>query len=348
MRPDSHESTDNLPRFRAGTDHVESWFVRANDPLSARAVWLKATVLTTAAGTSLSQAWFSVFDGDRTDGFCLDVPLAAARFDGGAGRLDAEVGPLTLALDADGGASAGELGSPTGRVGWDLRWDRHPGRPGSPMSLLPSPRLVDAPFPKNKLLTPLPVAAFAGTVTWNGETWDLGSWVGMQGHNWGSSHSPEYAWGQCVFAAAADGTPSAVLEAASGRIPLGRGQSPLISMLVVRRGEEEYRFDRILDLWRQRPELDFPRWSLRMRGSSGEAHLEMRSPTTSMVCLAYRNPARATSYCLNSKTASVRLRLAPRNGPGFELRSEHGGALEFLRAAPVPEVPLVPAEAAAG
>jgi hypothetical protein len=113
-------------------------------------------------------------------------------------------------------------------------------------------------------------------------------------------------------------------------------------MLVVRTRSREYRFDRILDLWRQRPEQHFPRWSLGMKGPDGRAHLGMRSPTNSMVCLAYPNPARATSYCLNSKTASVQLRLLPKDGSMVELRSEHGGALEFLRPQPEPTVqPIV-------
>lgn len=329
---------DNLPRFRVGTDHVESWFVRANDPASARAVWLKATVLTRADGTSLSQAWFSIFDDDRTEGFRLDVPLAGATFDGDPSGFRAEVGPLTLRLDADSGASAGRLGSGSGGVSWDLAFTRVPGPLGRPMCLLPTPRLVDAPFPRNKLLTPFPVATFAGTVTWGPDTWDLSDWIGMQGHNWGSSHSPEYAWGQCVFTGSAEGRPVAVVEGASGRIALGRKASPLLSMLVIRRSGDEYRFDRVVDLWRQRPALDFPRWSLQMAGRDGQAHLEMRGRTGAMVCLGYQNPARPTSYCLNSKTASVRLTVRPRRGSAFELRSEHAGALEFLTAEPVDEV----------
>ena len=236
-------NADNRPRFRLGTDHVESWFVRANDPASPRAVWVKATVLTKADGSSLSQAWCSLFDGDRTRAYRLDVPLAGATFDDGPAGLRAEVGPMTLGLAADAGASGGELGSGAGGVRWDLGFDRVPGPLGRPMSLLPTQRLVDAPFPKNKLLTPFPLATFAGTVTWDDESWDLGGWTGMQGHNWGTAHSPEYAWGQCVFADPA-GSPVAVVEGASGRIELGRRLSPLLSMLVVRSGDREYRFDR--------------------------------------------------------------------------------------------------------
>ena len=328
---------DNAPRFRTGTDHVESWFVRANDPAAPRALWLKATVLTRADGSSLAQAWCSVFDGDRTAGFRHDVPLEDAAFASPATGLESRVGPLRLVLGDGGGASTGELVSAAGRVSWDLTFSSDPGELGDPMCLLPSRRLLDARLPRNKLLTPVPVATFGGRLVWDDETWDLADWVGMQGHNWGDAHSPEYAWGQCVFLDGS-GTPSAVVEGASGRIELGGRLSPLLSMLVVRRGGREYRFDRVVDLWRQRPDLAFPRWSLRMRGRDGEATLEMVARPEAMVCLGYQNPARPLSHCLNSKTARVRLEVRPRGGAAFELTSEHGGALEFLQADPEPRV----------
>ena len=54
-------------------------------------------------------------------------------------------------------------------MSWDLSFVRRAGPLGAPMSLFPSARLVDAPFPKNKLLTPFPVADFTGGLTWDGE-----------------------------------------------------------------------------------------------------------------------------------------------------------------------------------
>lgn len=303
-------TADNRPRFEVGTDHVESWFVRANDPTSPRAVWLKRTILARRDGSSLTEAWCSVFDGTRTAAFRA------------AGELD-------LGLTDDGGASRGHLGDVT----WDLAFRRDEGPLGEPLSLLPTARLVDAPFPRNKLLSPFPVARFSGSLTWGADTWDLAGWQGMQGHNWGAAHSPEYAWGQCLFPEA-----GALVEAASGRIELGSRTSPLFSMMVVRVGATEHRFDRIVDLWRQHPSIEFPRWTLEMRGRAGRARLEMTGDPAAMVCLGYDNPTRPRSYCLNSKTARVRLEVAPREGAPFELTSEHGGALEFLQPDESPDV----------
>lgn len=331
----------NNPRLRSGTDHVESWFVRANDPQSPRAVWIKATILTSRDGTAIAQAWCSVFDGKRTHAWCLDMPLEAARFEAHTLGQDLSLGPLSMSLTGRGGTTAGTLSDQSQTVSWDLAFSK-PASGGEPLSMLPTDRLLGSPVPSNKLVTPFPVAACLGQVRWGEEQWDLTGWHGMQGHNWGREHSPEYAWGHCVFTDARDGSPFAVLEAASGRTRVGGKVTPLISMLVIRRGEQEYRFDRVVDLWRQQPRLDFPQWSLRMRGRHGTATLHLSAEPEQMVCLAYRNPARATSYCLNSKTAAVSAHVAPVDGNAFELRSPHGGALEFLVPQPVAAVsPIV-------
>jgi hypothetical protein len=308
---------DNAPRWRAGTDHVESWFVRANHPTLPRAVWVKSTVLCRADGTTLAETWCSVFDGRRTAAF----------------RAEAVPAEPALGTSDSGGTSHGALGPPGAGVEWDLAFTRVRGSWADPICLLPSARLVDGPFPKSKLLTPFPVATFAGGLTWAGERWELDGWLGMQGHNWGAAHSPEYAWGQCLFP-----EQEAVVEAVTGRIELGRRNSPLFSMLVLRRGDDELRFDRIVDRWRQRPELDFPRWSLGIHGRDGRVELEMTGDPGAMVCLGYDNPARSRSYCLNSKTAAVRVRVEPRHGAAYELTSEYGGALEFLGPDPEPSV----------
>jgi hypothetical protein len=310
-------AADNAPRWREGTDHVESWFVRANHPSEPRAIWLKSTVLCRADGTSVPETWCSVFDGTRTAAF----------------RAPASLGEPAVRLSDLGGSSEGRLTRDTGSVEWDLGFARVPEPWGEPMNLLPSKRLVDGPFPRSKLLTPFPVLAMTGGLTWDGERWDLAGWLGMQGHNWGAAHSPEYAWAQCLFP-----EQEAVVEAVSGRIELGRWSSPLFSMMVVRRGDTELRFDGIIDRWRQRPGLAFPRYKLTMRGRDGSAHVEVTGDPAAMVCLGYDNPARPRSYCLNSKTAAVRLRVEPRGGPAYELTSPHGGALEFLGPTPEPRV----------
>jgi hypothetical protein len=205
------------------------------------------------------------------------------------------------------------------------------------MCLLPTRRLIDAPFPKNKLHTPFPLLSVSGTLRWNDRVVELDDWIGMQGHNWGTAHAPEYAWGHVVFTDV-DARPIAVAEGATARIRLGGRLSPRMSLLTVRTEERELRFDRIVDTWRQRADIAFPEWSLAMRGADGNAMLHMRGMPERMVCLGYENPDGAMSYCLNSKTAEVSLVVNPADGEGLALASPHGGALEFLQPEPEPQV----------
>lgn len=331
---------DNAPRFTPQRPSVESWFARANDPGSARALWVKATVLCRDDGSAVAEAWVSLFDGDRTIAARQTIDLSRATITNtidpvahreDVDRLNIAIAETSIGLGSQGGSLRGQIASTDGQLSWELSMDRHPTSLGAPLSLLPSRRLIDAPIPKNKLLTPFPVASFTGSVTWGEDTWNIDNWLGMQGHNWGDAHSPEYAWGQCLFTDSA-GEPVAMVEGASGRIRIGPTTSPLLSMLTVRHDDREFRFDRLVNLWRQRPKLNFPQWRLEMSNGQARADLIMRANPTRMVCLGYDNPNATRSYCLNSKTASAWLRVVPGNGESqLEFHTATGAALEFLQ-----------------
>lgn len=325
------EPAPNALRYdaRARRGHVESWFLRANDPSRPRALWLKATILATPAGESVAEAWGVVFDGEqqRTFAHRETVPLARAAFvPETQGRLGVHVGCSSFVLGGEGRA-AGELRRGEARASWDLRWTPEAGPLSEPLSLFPFRAMVDGPFPKSKLLTPHPALRFEGRLEAFGETIDVTGWRGMQGHNWGREHAFEYAWGQCLF-------DDAMVEGFTGRIRIAGRTSPRMSALVVRRGSAEYRFDRLFDFWRQEATVEARRWRVRLAGAAGEATLELDATNRPMVCLGYRNPDGRLSYCLNTKVAQVRLQVKPARGEPFELHSADGGALEFLRQAP--------------
>jgi hypothetical protein len=326
---------DNAPRHHAAQGGVESYFLRANHPSEPRALWLKATVLVPDRGRPVAEAWVAVFRPDGAFAVKETVPLEDASFSGREESVRIAVAGCAFELGPTGGRVTGELGRGDRSTRWDLAYAAVP-ELSAPMCPYPTRRMIDGGFPKSKLLTPVPCARFSGTL--DGEP--VTDWIGMQGHNWGRSHAHEYAWGQAVFTGS-DGAPHALCEGFSARIKLGPVVTPRLSALIVRRGTREYRFDRVFRAWRQRAALDGREWTLRVRGDDGEAVLAMRAETSRMVCLGYENPDGALSYCLNSKLARVVLRVNPTDGDGFECRSEHGGALEFLVRTPDPAFPHV-------
>jgi hypothetical protein len=332
--------SDEAPRFRdARGGHVESWFLRANHPTEPKAVWLKTTVLRPRSGRDeVAEAWCALFDGgsQRTWAAKATVPLGAAAF-GSSDSLDATVGECRMRSGLGGGSASGALRDSRSSVTWDLAFASVPDL-SEPLCPYPSRRLVDGRFPKFKLLTPIPVMKATGTVRWDDAVWDLSGWIGMHGHNWGREHGREYAWGQCVFTDR-NGDPSVWAEGFSGRVRMAGVTTPFVSGLVVRRGGETWRFDRLVDLWNQSARVDDMSWTLRIRGTDGDAVLSMRADPALVACLGYRDPDGSLAYCQNSKLAEVVLRVNPAGREGFEVRSRHGGALEFLRRTPDPRFP---------
>jgi hypothetical protein len=314
--------------------HVESYFVRANHPQRPLALWLKATVLAPLEGEPVAETWLIAFDGERRRTWAHKAthPLRDAAFLANGDTTQISAGTFRLSL-ADPGLAAGSLSSPDGQASFDLSWSRMPSQVGEPLALYPSRLLRTGPFPQSKLLTPFPWLKVHGSLEVFGESLRVEGWDGMQGHNWGKEHAWEYAWGQCNFPGGGK-EPDASAEGFSGRIRIGGRPSPRFSALVVRRGDREYRFDAIFDLWRQEAHLDKERWSVRFRGRDGEARWRMDAVGRPVACLGYANPDGRVSYCYNTKLADVLLEVQPRGEAAFTCRSPHGGALEFLRSRP--------------
>jgi len=332
-------ASPNRLRYAAQPGHVESYFIRANDPARPRAVWLKVTVFAPLEGEAQVESWFIFFDESRPSPVAgrETARFRAEAFTPAGGRDRASACRLTLTLGSHGSAR-GSVRAATGDAVVDLTWIPGPDAISAPLSLLRGRLLQGGPFPRSKLLTPFPALSLSGHIDVGNERVVLDGWPGMQGHNWGREHAFEYAWGQCLFPAT-EREPDTMLEGFTARVQIGGRTTPRVSCLVVQRGDRTFRFDRLFDLWRQAATLEPQRWTLRMRGTAGEARLEMDASGRPMACLGYRNPDGTTRYCENSKLARVRLQVQPRRGAAFACESAHGGALEFLRAKKDPRFP---------
>ena len=148
-------------RYRGG-GHVESWFLKANEPGGRRAIWLKTTVFARPLSADkshapvppMAEAWAIAFDRERGHiATKTSVPLASARFS--RGTLDVEVDGCELSL----GHARGAIANGTRHLGWELTVG--PQRT-APILHLPRAALYDAPFPASNM-TYLP--AILRTVT---------------------------------------------------------------------------------------------------------------------------------------------------------------------------------------
>lgn len=320
-------------RYRAKDGgHVESWFLKANEPGGRRAIWLKNTVFARSQsadrshGTvpAMAEAWAIAFDRERGHvATKTSVPLERARF--ARGTLDVEVDGCELSL----GRARGTIAGGTRRVDWDLAVG--PER-SSPILHLPKRPLYEWSVPGGKLVTPLADGRVSGSVRVDrgdgsaAEEWSVDAWPAMVGHNWGRSHPRLYAWVHCNAWDA--GGEELVFEAVSARVRMGPMLSPMGTAVFVRWKGRSWDLNARELLGRNRGSISLRRWEVTAAGQGLEVHAELSAETDDLVGLHYPNPSGAMTYCLNTKLARARLELRLPGQPPF-VATSRAAALEI-------------------
>ena len=297
-------------------DHVESYFMKLNDPSGRRALWLKATILAGQGRAPVAEAWSIAFDRQgRHVGVKQVVPHSEARFS--REHLDVRVADLEIGA----GSTRGRIVQGDRNIEWDLSFDTS----GPPLVPYPVPKMYEGPFPSQKMVTPHPDTRFSGKYSVNGQDVAVGGWRGMQGHNWGKRHTELYAWGHVNQWENAD---DLVLEGATARIKLGPILAPPMTLLCVWHGDHHYVFNDVRQLLRNRGSLTTRSWRFEAKTAEAHVHGELAADTNEMVGLHYENPNGEMTYCLNSKIAWGLLVLEPKKGPRVHARTS-AAALEI-------------------
>jgi hypothetical protein len=201
---------------RAARGHIESWFLKANDPLERssplsreradsersspfsreradsqrRALWLRWTIWAGAAEPrpALAEAWAIAFGSARGHvATKSSLPFERARFS--REDIDIDLDGCTLTPRA----ARGRVESGGRSIEYDLSIESR----AAPMSYLLARWMYEGAWPRQKLVSPNPDARVTGTVKVDGEPWQVEGWPAMIGHTWGQGHSPVYAWGNC-------------------------------------------------------------------------------------------------------------------------------------------------------
>jgi hypothetical protein len=302
---------------RARQGHVESWFLKANDPQTRRAIWLKWTVWAgdRAPTAAIAEAWAVAFSGKNGHvAVKMAVPFGRERTRFERDGLGVTIEGCSLSRES----ARGHVESGARAVGYDLRIE-----PRSE-ALLHFPRawMYSDRFPGQKIASPVPTAVVSGRVQVDGETWDVAGWPGMVGHNWGRRHSAMYAWGQCN---AWDGGDDLVLEGLS----IGAGGPVLgATLLCIRHEGARHDLNGVQSLARNAGAITPRRWRFRGRSAGVAIDGEMWADTDDLVGLFYPNPDGSICHCLNSKIARAEVTLTLAGRPPRTYRSSRA-ALEI-------------------
>jgi hypothetical protein len=298
------------PAARRG--HVESYFLKINDPKGERALWVKATILARLFGTPVAESWAIAFErGKPALARKRTVPFAESRFS----REGVDVELPSLALSSS--RARGEHD--------DLAFDLSLTDATPPLIHYPA-RLYRGRFPSSKFMSPMPNLTARGEVRVAGARWNVDGWRGLLGHNWGRGHAFAYAWGHCNVWD--DPDLDLVFEGTSGRVRVGPILMPTLSLVILRLRGETLALNHFNEIARNRGSMTFRRWRFSGRGPTLSVRGELFAETEDFVGLHYENPDGAMTYCLNTKLASARIAVEPRGGLPF-VASSRAAALEI-------------------
>jgi hypothetical protein len=292
-----------FPHVPAGKGHYESFYLRAVDPDRPRGLWIRHTTHQRPGRPPSGSVWCTYSDAEAGAPYAVKetLPDPVAYAAGWIAIGDSRFGPS----GARGHARA---------QGRSATWELAMRGDAQPLRHLPREWMYRAPLPRTKLESPLPSAAFDGTLTvGDREPVPVEGWAGMAGHNWGAQHAATWIWLHGVAFADA---PGAWLDLSVGRVRVGPVLTPWIANGALQAGGKRTR------LGGPRP----ARVHATPQGCRVELPgvvIEARSPAGQTVAWPYADPGGGEHHSLNCSIASVTVSLRDR-----QLHTAHGGVYE--------------------
>ncbi|WP_179471816.1 hypothetical protein [Mycolicibacterium vinylchloridicum] len=294
--------------------YYESRFIRANHPDRAQAIWLRWTLLLPVPGEAAADVWVMLFDPDGAGNRAVKVPHPLTEADYLSDPWSARIADTVIDDVHARGALAG--------ASWDLAI-----APGDePKVKLLTDRAYAAKFPTAKTQVRHPLARFDGTLTLGETSVPVESWRGSVNHNWGSKHTPAYAFGQvCGF----DDHPTSSLEVVTARAAVGPLRLPAATLFVLRHAGWEIAVRSVLAARRTHGTYEPFVWTFGGRADGFELSGEIRAQPRDVIGLTYTDTNSHTKYCYNSALADCRITLSG-NGLDTELVAPRRAMFEIL------------------
>lgn len=314
----------------AKAPYYESRYIRANHPDLPQAVWLRETLLFPTAAEPVADVWVMVFDPDGAGNHALKEPYPVEMTDYTDEPWSARIASTVLDDRSAHGVVTG--GGRSAR--WDLRIT-----PGSadPVRLL-TDRAYEARFPTAKTTVRDPLAQFDGQLELDDIRIVLDGWTGSVNHNWGTRHTPAYAYGQvCGF----DNAPDSTLEMVTARAALGPLLTPAATLFVFRHAGEEFAVRSVLGSLSTHGRYRPFTWTFGGRVGERMIEGELVAEPSDVIGLTYTDTDGRPKYCYNSALATCRMQVAGKAFERAELVAQCRAMFEILTDTPHEGVPLL-------
>jgi hypothetical protein len=310
--------------------YYESRYIRANHPDKPQALWLRETLLLPTAGDPVAEVWVMVFDpegqGNRALKQPYSVDAAAYEYDNWTARIGA--------TSIDDRSAHGVVTGGGNSARWDLQIT-----PGSEDSVkLLTDRAYKARTPTAKTTVRHPLAQFDGQVELDDARLVLDGWTGSVNHNWGTRHTPAYAFGQvCGF----DDAPDSSLEIVTARAAIGPVLTPAATLFVFRHAGQEFAVRSILGSLQSHGRYRPFSWAFGARVGDQMIEGEIIAEPANVIGLTYTDTDGGSKYCYNSAIATCRVQVAGKAFERRELLATRRAMFEILTDRRHDQVPLL-------
>ncbi|MFG1931025.1 hypothetical protein ACGFK1_10255 [Mycobacterium sp. NPDC048908] len=310
--------------------YYESRYIRANHPGQPQAVWLRETLLLPTAGDPVADVWVMAFDpdGQGNRAFKQPYPIDAADYD--YDEWIARIGATSI----DDTSAQGAVTDGNTSARWDLRIA--PGVEDAVRML--TERAYNARIPTAKTTVRHPLAHFDGLVELDDTRLVLDDWIGSVNHNWGTRHTPAYAFGQvCGF----DESPGSTLEIVTARAAIGPVLTPAATLFVFRHAGQEFAVRSIFGSLQTHGRYRPFSWAFGGRVGDQMIEGEIVAEPSDVIGLIYTDTDGGKKYCYNSAIATCRVQVAGKAFERAELVATRRAMFEILTDKRHDEVPLL-------
>jgi hypothetical protein len=319
--------------------HYEVWYGKV-DLAPERAIWFRYTIFDGAVQEA--STWAILFDGDDVKGgrswWELDElarPNALDPPDDREGEERFRGNNQVFRVDGAYLDEANALGSADG-ISWDLNWEDRERR----FHYIPS-AVARLPVLKSAYDACFMDLRVSGTVTADGETFQVDGRPGMLGHIHGSKISGNsWAWAHCN---SFDERDDAVFEGLSVRLDLMGMETPPVSAFVLHLGDDKWEFRTPLSMVLSESVFERDSWTFEV--DAGGARLTGRAtapPPERVALVEYDDTDGSKLWCYNSKLADLELRIQdPVDGIDERLTAEGTSAFEYVTRELPDETPLI-------
>lgn len=310
--------------------YYESRYIRANHPDLPVALWLRETLLLPTAGAPVADVWVMVFDPDGAGNRALKEPYPIDSADYGYEDWTARIAATAL----DDRSAEGVITGGDRAARWDLRIT-----PGDepPVRLL-TERAYAARFPTAKTTVRHPLARFDGLLELDEVRLVVDGWTGSVNHNWGTRHTPAYAFGQvCGF----DDAPDTTLEIVTARAALGPVLLPGVTLFVFRHAGQEFAVRSVRSMMQTHGRYRPFSWTFGGRVGDQMIEGEIVTEPSDVIGLTYTDTDGGTKFCYNSAIATCRIQVAGKAFERAELTATRRAMFEILTDTRHEAVPLL-------